>query len=343
METTNFGRWLFTAVALTLSASVPRKPVRISEIHYDNAGTDTGEAIEVSAPAGTDLTGWSRALQRHRRRCRTTPTSLLGRRARDLRRARRDGDQLPVQRHPERLSRWHRAGRQQRRTGRIPLVRRDVSRPPRGAATGITSTDIGGLQTSGTPIGESLQRNADRTSGLAGGHASAPATTMARRRPIPKSRASRSRREDRDDRRAAARHADRDGVRRRERADHRRATFTLDQQPTRGRDGERDRRRDRRVAGRARYPRHCRQRRGRFRGGAGQRCTAAARRSTSASTKSTTTTSARMRARPSRSKVPPARTSRVYASCSTTAATACPTTRADAERHRCRRAAVRAA
>jgi len=32
--------------------------VRISELHYDNAGADVGEAIEVSGPAGTDLTGW---------------------------------------------------------------------------------------------------------------------------------------------------------------------------------------------------------------------------------------------------------------------------------------------
>ena len=33
--------------------------VRISEVHYDNAGTDAGESIEISGPAGTDLTGWS--------------------------------------------------------------------------------------------------------------------------------------------------------------------------------------------------------------------------------------------------------------------------------------------
>ena len=33
--------------------------VRISEIHYDNAGTDAGEAVEVTGPAGMDLTGWS--------------------------------------------------------------------------------------------------------------------------------------------------------------------------------------------------------------------------------------------------------------------------------------------
>src|SRR5215475_1846861 len=36
--------------------SVP--DVRFAEIHYDNVGTDTGEAIEVSGPAGMDVTGW---------------------------------------------------------------------------------------------------------------------------------------------------------------------------------------------------------------------------------------------------------------------------------------------
>jgi DNA/RNA endonuclease G (NUC1) len=33
-------------------------PVRFSEIHYDNFGTDANEAIEVEGPAGTDLLGW---------------------------------------------------------------------------------------------------------------------------------------------------------------------------------------------------------------------------------------------------------------------------------------------
>lgn len=36
--------------------------VFINEIHYDNASTDTGEAIEIAGPAGTDLTGWSVVL-----------------------------------------------------------------------------------------------------------------------------------------------------------------------------------------------------------------------------------------------------------------------------------------
>jgi Predicted extracellular nuclease len=36
--------------------------VFINEIHYDNASTDVGEAIEIAGPAGTDLTGWSIVL-----------------------------------------------------------------------------------------------------------------------------------------------------------------------------------------------------------------------------------------------------------------------------------------
>ena len=33
--------------------------VFINEIHYDNTGTDAGEAVEIVGPAGTDLNGWS--------------------------------------------------------------------------------------------------------------------------------------------------------------------------------------------------------------------------------------------------------------------------------------------
>lgn len=36
--------------------------VFINEIHYDNTGTDSGEAIEVAGPAATDLTGWTIVL-----------------------------------------------------------------------------------------------------------------------------------------------------------------------------------------------------------------------------------------------------------------------------------------
>ncbi|MDN5567347.1 MAG: lamin tail domain-containing protein, partial [Paracoccus sp. (in: a-proteobacteria)] len=34
----------------------------INEFHYDNAGTDEAEFIEIAGPAGTDLTGWSVVL-----------------------------------------------------------------------------------------------------------------------------------------------------------------------------------------------------------------------------------------------------------------------------------------
>ena len=46
--------------ALGLVACVPaaQAEVFINEIHYDNAGTDSGERIEVVATAGESLSGW---------------------------------------------------------------------------------------------------------------------------------------------------------------------------------------------------------------------------------------------------------------------------------------------
>jgi len=46
------------ALGATFGSAVLAQSVFINEIHYDNAGTDTGEAIEIAGPAGTDLTGW---------------------------------------------------------------------------------------------------------------------------------------------------------------------------------------------------------------------------------------------------------------------------------------------
>ena len=48
-------------IALT-PACLTLPSVRISEIHYDNTGTDAGEAIEISGPAGAVLTGVSVVL-----------------------------------------------------------------------------------------------------------------------------------------------------------------------------------------------------------------------------------------------------------------------------------------
>lgn len=59
----------FNDVADTASLQVNAAPppaglaeTRFSELHYDNVGTDAGEAIEIEGPAGTDLTGWSVVL-----------------------------------------------------------------------------------------------------------------------------------------------------------------------------------------------------------------------------------------------------------------------------------------
>jgi beta-glucanase (GH16 family) len=44
--------------ALLLCPGLASAGVWINEIHYDNAGTDTGERIEVAGDAGTSLSGW---------------------------------------------------------------------------------------------------------------------------------------------------------------------------------------------------------------------------------------------------------------------------------------------
>ena len=56
------------ATALSLSFAGPVRAAEvatepfISEIHYDNSGADSGEAIEIEAPVGFDLTGWQIVL-----------------------------------------------------------------------------------------------------------------------------------------------------------------------------------------------------------------------------------------------------------------------------------------
>lgn len=47
---------------LLMTAVLSAQTVFINEIHYDNSGTDAGEAIEIAGTAGTDVSGWSVAL-----------------------------------------------------------------------------------------------------------------------------------------------------------------------------------------------------------------------------------------------------------------------------------------
>jgi uncharacterized protein len=46
----------------TLASAAPATTPFISEIHYDNTGTDTGEFVEVEFPAGTSSDGWKVVL-----------------------------------------------------------------------------------------------------------------------------------------------------------------------------------------------------------------------------------------------------------------------------------------
>jgi predicted extracellular nuclease len=59
------GLWLRIPAAIPLSLVFLQPAfaqVFINEIHYDNTGTDVGEAVEVAGPAGMDLAGWSLVL-----------------------------------------------------------------------------------------------------------------------------------------------------------------------------------------------------------------------------------------------------------------------------------------
>ena len=52
----------FDAVNTNQQFGTPTPTVFINEIHYDNAGGDTGEAVEIAGSAGLDLTDWSLIL-----------------------------------------------------------------------------------------------------------------------------------------------------------------------------------------------------------------------------------------------------------------------------------------
>jgi hypothetical protein len=49
---------IFTLSMLLMTALVVNAQCFISEIHYDNAGTDAGEAVEITCPSGTDISAY---------------------------------------------------------------------------------------------------------------------------------------------------------------------------------------------------------------------------------------------------------------------------------------------
>ena len=75
--------WLIRAALCAFLLSLVAGPslsqtAFINEIHYDNTSKDTGEAIEVAGPAGTDLSGWALVLYNGRNGASYRTKSLSG-------------------------------------------------------------------------------------------------------------------------------------------------------------------------------------------------------------------------------------------------------------------------
>jgi DNA/RNA endonuclease G (NUC1)/PKD repeat protein len=130
---------------------------RLSEIHYDNSGTDTGEAIEVEGPAGTVLTGWSIVLYNgnggvvyNTRMLDGTLTDQCAGRGVVVATYPQDGIQNGS---PDGLALVDAAGQVVEF-----LSYEGVFTAVGGPANGLTSSDIGVLESS-SPVGQSLQRD----------------------------------------------------------------------------------------------------------------------------------------------------------------------------------------
>ncbi|WP_157987648.1 ExeM/NucH family extracellular endonuclease [Jiangella endophytica] len=141
------------AAVPALSAGAAEGDPFISEIHYDNVGTDTGEAIEIQADPGTDLTGWQIVLYNGNGGAPYNTRTLSG----------------AVPAAGVVVATYPADGIQNGSPDGIALVRPDGSvaeflsyeggmTAVGGPANGMAAVDIGVSQASSTPIGQSLQK-----------------------------------------------------------------------------------------------------------------------------------------------------------------------------------------
>ena len=147
---------LMPALAMPRAALAAPAPVFVNELHYDNAGADVGEAIEVAGPVGTNLAGWSIALYNgSSSQLKVYDTINLS-------------GVIPDQDNGFGTLEFPRAGIQNGAPDGFALV--DSSNTVLqflsyegtftavdGPANGMTSTDIGVSESSSTPVGNSLQ------------------------------------------------------------------------------------------------------------------------------------------------------------------------------------------
>jgi DNA/RNA endonuclease G (NUC1) len=140
-----------------VTAAVPQPEVRISEIHYDDVGTDIGERVEISGPAGTDLTGWKVVPYNGANGQQYTPIATLS-------------GTIATTCGTRGVLVADIAGLQNGEPDGVALI--DASNTvieflsyegtfaaTNGPAAGMTSTDVGVSETDVTPEGRSLQRD----------------------------------------------------------------------------------------------------------------------------------------------------------------------------------------
>jgi predicted extracellular nuclease len=142
------------AALLCAGTAVAQTSPFINEIHYDNAGTDAGEAVEIAGVAGTDLGGWTLQPYNGANGAPYSATSLSG--------------VLPNLDGGNGTLSFPILGLQNGAPDGIALVRSDgvVTQflsyegsftAVGGPADGLSSTDIGVQEDSSTPAGSSLQ------------------------------------------------------------------------------------------------------------------------------------------------------------------------------------------
>ncbi|BEL10129.1 ExeM/NucH family extracellular endonuclease [Actinoplanes sichuanensis] len=144
------------ATALGLSLTGPVSAATdvpfISEIHYDNTGTDAGEAVEIDAPVGYDLSGWQLYLYNGNGGATYTPTTTLS-------------GVVPA----AGVQSYSISGLQNGAPDGIALVKPDGTVAEflsyegsfvasGGPAAGQTSVDIGVSESEATLVGQSLQK-----------------------------------------------------------------------------------------------------------------------------------------------------------------------------------------
>ncbi|MCA9727355.1 MAG: hypothetical protein KC729_06705, partial [Candidatus Eisenbacteria bacterium] len=127
--------------------------VWINELHYDNSGRDTGEFAEVAGTAGTDLTGWQLlgyngsdgSVYRTVNLSGTVPNQQAGFGTRSFSMGLQNGS-------PDGIALVDPQGNV------VQFLSYEGSfTATSGVASGMTSTDIGVAEGSGTPVGYSLQ------------------------------------------------------------------------------------------------------------------------------------------------------------------------------------------